>query len=76
MKLSQKEKARIGKTVKCNCGHYNKDNYTGGYGVFNPKEYFYGGCCKKCGCTWYWPNDRYITQYKKRMKGQREKDAD
>lgn len=33
--------------VKCNCGHYPKDHYGG------------GGQCK-CGCTWYYPNDKYI----------------
>lgn len=34
--------------VKCDCGHYPKDHYLG------------GGCCDKCGCTWYYPNYRYI----------------
>lgn len=34
--------------IKCNCGHYAKNH------VF--KE----GCCYECGCTWYWPNDKWL----------------
>ena len=34
--------------VKCNCGHYKKDHYRG------------EGQCSKCGCTWYYPNDKWI----------------
>jgi hypothetical protein len=36
------------KKVKCNCRHYMKDHFL--------KE----GCCFECGCTWYWPNDKFI----------------
>ena len=42
--------------VKCNCGHYPKDHYR--------RE----GCCNKCGCTWYYPNDKYLAKKKKRRK--------
>jgi hypothetical protein len=56
MKLSKKEQDRIRGHVKCNCGHYSKEHF-GGY-----------GWCKACGCTWYWPNDRYIIKYKERKK--------
>ena len=34
--------------VKCDCGHYPKDHYGR------------SGWCDKCGCTWYYPNVRYI----------------
>lgn len=34
--------------IRCDCGHYSKDHYLG------------EGCCKECGCTWYWPNHRWI----------------
>ena len=34
--------------VKCDCGHYLKDHYAN------------GGYCKKCACTWYWPNVDYM----------------
>jgi len=34
--------------IKCNCGHYPEDHYL--------EE----GACSKCGCTWYYPNDKYI----------------
>ena len=36
------------KRVQCNCGHCPKDHYAG------------EGRCDKYGCTWYYPNDRYI----------------
>ena len=38
--------------VKCDCGHLMKDHYN--------KE----GCCNKCGCTWYYPNHKYIMKQK------------
>ena len=40
------------KRIKCNCGHLMKDHYL--------KE----GCCSLCGCTWYWPNDKYLKKQK------------
>lgn len=43
------------KRVKCNCGHYMKDHYGAGW-------------CDKCGCTWYWPNDRYILREQKKKE--------
>ena len=42
--------------VKCNCGHYNKDHFGDGW-------------CNKCGCTWYYPNDKWIMRM--REKGMR-----
>jgi len=59
-KSQERQKARNKKfgRLKCNCGHYLKDHYLG------------EGCCEAkvkvgrrkmtCGCTWYWPNDKYI----------------
>jgi len=38
--------------VQCNCGHYAKSHFA--------KE----GQCSKCGCTWYWPNDRWLKKHK------------
>lgn len=39
--------------VKCDCGHYMKDHFAE------------KGCCNKCGCTWYYPNVKYILRKKK-----------
>jgi len=39
--------------VKCDCGHYPKDHHA--------RE----GWCDECGCTWYYPNHRYILRKKK-----------
>lgn len=42
--------------VKCDCGHYPKDHYN------------CAGWCDKCGCTWYYPNYRYIKKKQKALK--------
>ena len=34
--------------IKCDCTHKQKDHCLG------------EGWCKKCGCTWFYPNIRYI----------------
>jgi len=39
--------------IRCNCGDYPKDHYM--------RE----GQCNKCGCTWYYPNDKYLAKKKK-----------
>lgn len=39
--------------IKCNCGEYMKDHYQN------------RGWCDKNGCTWYWPNDKYLLKQKK-----------
>lgn len=39
--------------IQCNCGDYPKDHYH--------EE----GQCNKCGCTWYYPNDKYIRKMNK-----------
>jgi hypothetical protein len=43
------------KNVKCNCGHTIKDHWHGGWchSSGHPKE-------GQCGCTWFYPNDKYI----------------
>lgn len=41
--------------IKCDCGHYPKDHYN--------RE----GWCDKCGCTWYYPNVRYIRRKQKEV---------
>jgi len=64
MKVSKKEMERIRKTVKCNCGHYFKNHH-----LFMGM----GGWCKKCGCTWYYPNDKYIIRKSKEKKLQAKK---
>ncbi len=42
--------------VKCNCGHYPKDHFN--------RE----GVCSKCGCTWYYPNDKFIRTFSDKDK--------
>jgi hypothetical protein len=39
--------------IQCDCGHYAKDHFL--------KE----GCCDKCGCTWYYPNYKWIIRQKR-----------
>jgi hypothetical protein len=39
--------------IVCNCGHLAKDHYL--------KE----GCCDKCGCTWYYPNDKWLEKQRR-----------
>ncbi len=42
--------------VKCDCTHYPKDHY----GRW--------GWCDKCGCTWYYPNVRWVRRKQKEVK--------
>lgn len=44
---SKQKKSQIPKNVKCNCGH-------------TVKHHFKGGWCNECGCTFYYPNDKWI----------------
>ena len=39
--------------IRCGCGCYPKDHYNG------------EGGCDKCGCTWYYPNDKFILAMRK-----------
>ena len=42
--------------IKCDCGHTQKDHYRGEgwcHSSGHPEE-------GKCGCTWFYPNVRYI----------------
>jgi len=41
--------------IVCNCGHYSKDHFEG------------EGCCSKCGCTWYYPNDKWLKKQEAKM---------
>jgi hypothetical protein len=38
--------------IKCNCGCLSQDHH-GGF-----------GWCSKCGCTFYWPNDKWIKKFR------------
>lgn len=51
------------KNVKCNCGHTIKDHYRGGWchSSGHPKE-------GQCGCTWFYPNDKWILMKNKRKQ--------
>jgi len=40
--------------VKCGCGHYPRDHFN--------RE----GSCFKCGCTWYYPNDKFVLKQQKK----------
>lgn len=39
--------------IVCDCGHYAKDHFQ--------KE----GWCNKCGCTWYYPNHRWLEKQRR-----------
>ncbi len=53
-------KAKIPKNVKCNCGHTIKDHFKGGW--CHSKDHPKAG---QCGCTWFYPNDKWIQCQKK-----------
>lgn len=55
-KLSKNSQWKIFKRVRCDCGHYPIDHYKG------------EGWCDKCGCTWYYPNFRYIKKLQQLKK--------
>jgi hypothetical protein len=48
--------------VKCNCGHYPKDHYQNS-GWCHDSSHKNAG---QCGCTFYYPNDKYIARQKKK----------
>lgn len=48
--------SEVPKNVKCNCGFTSKFHYKG------------EGQCSETGCTWYWPNDKWILKQKKLKK--------
>lgn len=47
-------KVKIPNNILCNCGHTRAQHF------------LTEGCCEKCGCTWYWPNDKYILKLQKK----------
>lgn len=49
---AEKEFNKKYRRIKCNCGEYMKDHYQN------------RGWCSKNGCTWYWPNDKYLLRKK------------
>ena len=55
--------ASVPKNVKCNCGHTIKDHYRGGWchSGSHPKA-------GKCGCTLFYPNDKWILMNNKRKQ--------
>ena len=55
VKEKLKSRQKIHGNVKCGCGHTQKSHYAG------------EGCCHDCGCTWFYPNDRYINEKRKKF---------
>lgn len=56
------------KLPKCGCGHWRKDHYGDGwcYGEGSGGKRTKG---TSCGCTWYYPNDKWIlAQTRKALK--------
>lgn len=62
-KIKLKKGTVIPPNVKCDCGHYKKDHYQGGWchSSGHPKA-------GECGCTWYHPNFKYILRIWKEQK--------
>lgn len=56
MKIKIEKRWRKHSRVKCDCTHYPKDHHN--------RE----GFCDKCGCTWYWPNVKYIKRKQEEAK--------
>ncbi len=50
---------KIPPNVKCNCGHTRKHHYKGGWchSRNHPEQ-------GKCGCTWFYPNDKWLKKRK------------
>lgn len=48
--------------IKCDCGHTQKDHYLGG-GFCHDSKHPRAG---RCGCTWFYPNVRYILAKRER----------
>ena len=57
--------------VKCDCGHYPKDHYER-EGWCTGKVQWGNRKCT-CGCTWYYPNVKYILRKKKEKKIERQR---
>lgn len=55
--------------IKCDCGHTQKDHYQGEGWCHHSKHKRAG----KCGCTWFWPNVRYIRRLKKKKQLEKKK---
>lgn len=53
--LDNIKKNGVPKYIQCGCGHSSKDHYQG-RGWCHHSEHPKAG---ECGCTWFWPNDKY-----------------
>jgi len=51
---------KVNGNVKCDCGHTKKDHYLG-EGFCHDSTHPKSG---ECGCTWYYPNTKYIKKLK------------
>lgn len=56
--------SKVHPNVKCDCGHRQKDHYQGNGWCHHSQHKNPGGC----GCTWFYPNIRYINKKKKEAK--------
>lgn len=54
-------KGRYHGSIKCDCGHTQKDHYLGS-GFCHDSTHKKAG---QCGCTWFHPNVNYIRRKKK-----------
>jgi len=54
-KILENKKNYYHQNIKCDCTHKQNDHYNGGW-------------CKKCGCTWFYPNIKYIERKKEISK--------
>ena len=60
LKTNIEQKEKIPANVKCNCGHTAKHHYKGGW--CHSGDHPQAG---QCGCTWFYPNDKYILRKNK-----------
>jgi|GEM_PF-3176013 len=56
--------------IMCDCGHLPQDHYQGNGWCHHSKHANPGAC----GCTWYWPNRKYIEK-KMKQESKRKNDS-
>lgn len=65
--LNKSKKKWFHGNIKCDCGHTKKDHYNG-EGFCHDSTHKNPG---KCGCTWFYPNMKYIKKLREKLYGKK-----